>query len=327
MMKQLQVYLFCAVFGIGTFLSPVLGQSPTQNSETSLVSTSSVKIEPVSSSSGFQTGVLNVFTDLPDADILVDGLQAGVESIVRLPLEVGEHYVQVRYGNDIVYAETVTILPNRSKTVVSDHFVDIITNTPSRGAILREAARIRESRGDLGLGFLLQPDPHPAISIKWMKWKHVGFQGLFSGELGDSKYKGLYGGRVIVTPHSKIYNDDILTGYVFSGVGRVYRDAGDVIEGHDYHEIGLGVEANISTVVNNWYENRQKRVVIYTRSDKKSNDESISDAFKLDTLILLRDITFIVLSNIGYAGFEINTSKVEGGRYTTAVSFGFHVYF
>ena len=56
-----------------------------------------------------ETGVLNVFTDLPTALIKVDGLVVAQESIVKLPLQVGEHYVQVEMDGELVYAEEVVI--------------------------------------------------------------------------------------------------------------------------------------------------------------------------------------------------------------------------
>ena len=59
-------------------------------------------------------------------------------------------------GGELVYAEEIVIVSNRSTTVVSEHFVDIITKTPSRGAIDRKAERLRKSRGDFAFGFLRQ---------------------------------------------------------------------------------------------------------------------------------------------------------------------------
>lgn len=63
-------------------------------------------------------GILNVFTDLPEAVIVVDGLVSGRESVVKLPLEVGEHYVEVLLDGKTAYAEKVVIQSNRSTTVL-----------------------------------------------------------------------------------------------------------------------------------------------------------------------------------------------------------------
>ena len=73
-------------------------------------------------------------------------------------------------------------MSNRSTTVVSEHFVDIITKTPSRGAIDREAERLRKSRGDFAFGFFTSNKlQSQLISMKWWAFKHVGFHTLIGG--------------------------------------------------------------------------------------------------------------------------------------------------
>lgn len=86
---------------------------------------------PSPSRSATEHGFLNVFTDLAKAFIVVDGELVSRESLVKYPLALGEHLVQVRMDDKVVYQQTVVIQQNRTSTVVSDHFVDIITSTPS----------------------------------------------------------------------------------------------------------------------------------------------------------------------------------------------------
>ena len=161
--------------------------------------------------SAIETGVLNVFTDLPKASIKVDGLVVGMESIIRLPLQTGEHYVQVIHNSQLVYAEKIQITKNRSTTVVSEHFVDIITDTPLRGAIDRESARIRESRGNFAFGYMFTSTLQDSISLKWWAFDRMGFQGLVGGKIASTDHMGRFGARFFISPADKIYADDVLT--------------------------------------------------------------------------------------------------------------------
>lgn len=200
-------------------------------------------IVSVAPSFSIEMGVLNVFTDLPESTIKVDGLVVAKESVVKLPLQVGEHYVQVENDHSLVYAEKVMITENRTTTVVSDHFVDIITKTPSRGAIDREAVRLRESRGNFAFGYHMMSVLRDAISIKWWSDDRMGLQFLAGGNLSDATaHRGILGARLFISPADKIYADDILTGYVFTGIGQKSDVLDETIQNRTYVEFGINIE-------------------------------------------------------------------------------------
>ena len=101
------------------------------------------------SSNLFAEGYLTVITGKPDAKIFIDGQYVGNKNITRTPLESGEHYVRVEYKGKLMYAKMVYIEDGSLKAITSENFVDIRTTAPSRGAIVRESQRLRETKGDL----------------------------------------------------------------------------------------------------------------------------------------------------------------------------------
>ena len=241
------------------------------------------------SAQAFETGVLNVFTDLPKALIKVDGVIVATESVVKLPLQVGEHYVQVELNDSLVYAKKVLIKPNRTTTVVSEHFVDIITKTPSRGAIDREAERLRKSRGNIAFGVLssniLQRE---MVSIKWWAHKHYGVHALAGGRREGSNEHGIIGGRFFISPADKIYEDQVLSGNVFFGGGqKTYENSHSTSElnpsivSESYMEFGINIEAYIGQLVKEFMMNRyqygptfsRKRKVTYSKDKKERTVE------------------------------------------------------
>ncbi|MFC1770882.1 hypothetical protein ACFLZV_03250 [Candidatus Margulisiibacteriota bacterium] len=288
-------------------------------------------------------GVLNVFTDLPKAVVYVDSLAAGQESVVKLPLPIGEHYVQVKLDNKLVYAEKVIIKENRSTTVVSEHFVDIITKTPSRGAIDREAARLRESRGDFGLGVIYQTIPQPAASLKWWLFENIGFSALFLGGVPGTDYHGVFGGRLLLSPAAKIFQEDLLVGYLFGGAG-LYRKTDALSSSNNlkdsyYAEFGLGAEARIGELVNLFFKwkydspfrhkyYRQNKIKKNRKKDNdKEDDNEEKEEEKEDGSDAFRDLVIMVLANISYTSAEVTVIKEVHGPIMTGFNFGFHIYF
>ena len=281
------------------------------------------------------TGVLNVFTDLPSSTIKVDGLIVGKESIIRLPLQVGEHYVQVELDNQLVYAETVTISSNRSSTVVSDHFVDIITNTPSRGAIDRESARIRESRGNFSFGYMFKSYLQDAISIKWWAFDRIGFQGLAGGAISNSRHRGLFGARIFVSPADKIYADDVLSGAIFAGFG-TYKSLSfeDQEESTSYSEFGIVVEAYIGKLVNDFMTSRYSSGAVHhskrttTKKTTKNSTTTVTNyESSPDYSETIRDLLIVVLTNIGHTSFEVSLVQLPYQDFEPSFSTGIHFYF
>ncbi len=256
-----------------------------------------------------ELGYLNVFTDLDQALIFVDGESVSRESLVKYPLLLGEHLVQVRLDNKLVYQQTVIIQQNRTSTVVSDHFVDIITSTPSRGAIDREARRLRKSRGDFALGMFGATIPQPAASVKLWLTQNLGLQGYVLGSVPDTSYGGVLGGRLLWSPGDKVFAGDVTHAYVYAGGGR-YADV-FFPDGKDYAELGMGVEAKLSEFANMLFGFKYKAEKYVSTSD--------GDSF-------FRDMALLAVLNLFYTSAEI-TIVSRGTSFETGASLGFHVYF
>ena len=142
------------------------------------------------------TGKLTVVTDIPEAVIFIDGKNVGTDSIQAYPVEAGEHYVTVWYRGHKGYAQMLTIADGEFKTITSAHFVDLRTKTASRGAVDIEAARLRESRGNMAFG-LYGISPASGLSWKWWFMEKVGVQLVgFMSSNENTAYNQL-GGRLL----------------------------------------------------------------------------------------------------------------------------------
>lgn len=302
------------VFGIVFCACSVLAQRPTANLELKISTGSVTATSSLANTAESSVGWLNVFTDISTAAIFVDGQDVGRESIVKYALIPGEHYVQVKVGESTAYAKTAMVTANRTTTVVSDHFVDFITKTPSRGAIDREARRLRESRGNFGIGFAALAIPQPAASIKWWPFPNVGVQALGLGNIPDSKYGGVVGGRVFFSPGDKVFQDDVMYGYGFLGGGTTYIN-GQFVK-NQYYEFGIGVEAKLGVLAQHLFS------VKYFLNNNISTGETKSDGGDF-----IRDALFVGALSLFYTSAEISIINQGNGKFDTSVGLALHVYF
>lgn len=166
---------------------------------------------------------INVATDLPTAKIYIDGAYVGMESVQNQMVDPGEHYVMVNYRDKKIFAKTYVLGSGEVKTIPTAHFVDFKTNVASRGAVDVEAARIRETRGDFGLGVQASSfaDKGSLGGISMKKWfgERFGLQGfgLINNESSGTKYQS--GGRLLIWLADKVVFNAPFSGYFFLGGG------------------------------------------------------------------------------------------------------------
>ncbi len=167
-----------------------------------------------------QQGKLSVFTDVKEAEIYVDSEKIGQDNVVGYPLSSGEHYLKVMYQGKKAYAEVVNIVAGQTKTVVVDNFVDFKTNAPSRGAVDKEAARLRETRGNMAFG-IYGGAPASGLSYKWWVFEKFGFQvsGFTQSPVAEI-IDNQFGYRVLFGFADKVYMEDTITAYAALGRGR-----------------------------------------------------------------------------------------------------------
>ena len=259
-------------------------------------------------------GYLNVFTDLNDAEIWVDNVCVGRESLVKLPLPEGAHWVVVKLNSSTVYSSSQVIHPGRTSTVVSDHFVDLITDTPSRGAIDREARRLRESRGNFGLGMVASTLPQPAASIKWWPMTYFGVQLLGLGEIPDTQYHGMVAGRLLWSPGDKVFDADVVSTYAFVGTGTVL-DHGRWADNY-YAETGIGVELKLGKIAQQVFV---WKYLVLPNGNVNTSTSSDDDLFK--------DVLILGILNLCYVSGEVTLQSGRSNNLETGFSFGGHVYF
>ncbi|MBU0579545.1 MAG: PEGA domain-containing protein [Candidatus Margulisbacteria bacterium] len=207
------------------------------------------------------TGRLNVYTDLKEAEIYVDGEKVGQENLVRYVLPVGDHYVKVMYQGKKAYAEVVQIYENQDKTIVSDNFVDFKTDAPSRGAIDKEAARLRETRGNMAFG-AYGGSPASGLSFKWWIFEKLGVQvSGFTKQLTPEEIDDNIGYRILINFADKVYAEDTISAYGALGYGKAsYTNKNNAEDSvfTDMVEAALGLELRLG---------REGSQVLYSSGD------------------------------------------------------------
>ncbi|MDR1324185.1 MAG: hypothetical protein LBK68_07110 [Candidatus Margulisbacteria bacterium] len=166
-----------------------------------------------------EKGRINVITDLPGAEIYIDGVRAGGDSVQDYEVDPGEHYVAVNYRGKRIYAKMHRVGDGEIRTIPTAHFVDFKTNVASRGAVDVEAARIRETRGNFGLGAqasaLLDTASLGGISAKWWFTERLGLQAF--GWLDSQRTYS--GGRLLFWLADKVFFNAPFSGYLYGGGG------------------------------------------------------------------------------------------------------------
>lgn len=220
------------------------------------------------------TGKLTVITDLGhDAKIYIDGKMVGTDAIQAYPVEAGEHYVTVWYRGKKSYAKMLTIYEGEVKAISSAHFVDLKTKTASRGAIDVEAARLRESRGNMAFG-LFGSSPASGLSWKWWFFEKLGVQAVgFLSASGD-QVNNQIGGRLLVHFADKVMNETTITAYLAAGGGTAYARDGDSADTTLIGEGALGIEMGWMNLYWSLELGVEKRVVTHTNEEEAKTDLS-----------------------------------------------------
>ena len=192
-----------------------------------------------------EPGRLNVITDLPGAEIYVDGVFAGRDAIQNYEVDPGTHYVRVVYRNKTIYAKTHKVTDGAVVTVPTAHFVDFKTNVANRGAVDVEAARIRDTRGNFAIGahgsLTTETASLGGVSIKKWFGERIGLQAI--GWLdGQRTYSG---GRLLIWIADKVVFNAPFSGYIFGGGGTdSYTDKDDAYNNirTSVSNFGFGIE-------------------------------------------------------------------------------------
>lgn len=222
---------------------------------------------------------ITVVTDLPTAKVYIDGVFAGFDAVQNYEVDPGEHYVMVEYRDKKIFAKTYTLGDGELKTIPTAHFVDFKTNVANRGAVDVEAARIRETRGNFGMGIQAM-STMGGISIKKWFGERFGLQGFtfINNESEGIKYQSQ--GRLLIWLADKVAFDAPFSGYLFFGGGSDKYMNGDNSEKNVYRTVangGFGIEFSIFGV-NGLFLNlelgSEKRNISYGDPDKKNKEEA-----------------------------------------------------
>ncbi|MBU0579546.1 MAG: PEGA domain-containing protein [Candidatus Margulisbacteria bacterium] len=219
------------------------------------------------------TGKLTVVTDLPEATIYIDGKLVGKDAIQAYPVEAGEHYVTVWYRGKKAYAQLLNIGDGEFKTISSAHFVDLRTSTPSRGAVDVEAARLRETRGNMAFG-LFGSSPASGLSWKWWFFEKLGVQVVGFLSSSNDQVHNQFGGRLLFHLADKVMNETTITAYIAAGGGTAYFKEGGNADTTYIGEGALGVELGFINLYWSLELGAEKRVVTHTNEEEATTDLS-----------------------------------------------------
>jgi hypothetical protein len=268
-------------------------------------------------------GWLNVFTDINGTQIYVDGKMIAQDQLVGYELEAGEHYLKVDLDGKKIYAEKFTILANRTNTIVSDHFVDFRTNTPSRGAIDREAFRLRQVKGYTGFGVLFG-SPVSGLSFKWWIWDRFGIQAISFLENSSPVTNESYGARILINFADKVAFSNNLNAYLALGYGTHYsmNKPTERDQRAEIRSLSFGLEGKIGEVANALFLNR-----VFTFGGEKGKESFAEFLLKLATLGLL-NTTYVSLElGLDWTGGKYLDDGSSISQSGTRVGFGMHYFF
>jgi PEGA domain len=211
-------------------------------------------------------GKLTVVTDLPRSTIFIDGKNVGNDAIQAYPVEEGEHYVTVFYRGKKIYAKILKIYEGDFKTITSAHFVDFKTNVASRGAIDQEAARIRETRGNMAFG-VFGSSPAQGLSWKWWFTEKLGIQTVGYLSSYDDKVNNQFGARILFHFADKVVNNAPFTAYLALGGGTAYYKDTNKADSTLIGEGAFGIETGFLNLYWSLELGMEKRVVTHTNNE------------------------------------------------------------
>lgn len=185
--------------------------------------------------------ILNVSYPDPHAVIYVDGQAVGVGSVSNYNVALGSHHVRIEKDGLTAYSEIVEVEAGLVKTVNAENFVSIKTTIPNKGAKLAEAARVRESKGNLGVGVLVSPF-NSGFSCKYFFSNRWGTQlSLWSeSRVNEGFYNENIRGLYVIA--DTLFDKSPTSVYLFVGASQNGRRSptSESLEG--LLEVGIGVE-------------------------------------------------------------------------------------
>jgi len=185
--------------------------------------------------------ILNVSNPDPHAVIYIDGQAIGVGSVSNYDVGVGSHLVRIEKEGLTLYSEIVEVEAGLVKTVNAENFVSIKTTIPNKGAKLAEAQRVRESKGDLGVGVLVSPF-NSGFSCKYFFTNRWGAQvSLWSeSRVNEGFYNENIRGLYVIS--DTLFDKSPTSVYLFVGASQNGRRSptSESLEG--LLEVGIGVE-------------------------------------------------------------------------------------
>ncbi len=275
-------------------------------------------------------GRVNIFTGDKNAEIYIDGDKVGQESVAKLPIQEGSHYLQVKKNGQVLKSQTFVISPDKTETVVVEDFVDFKTNVASRGAIDVEAMRVRETRGNIAFG-MYGGSPASGLSLKWWPTERVGLQTIGYINNFNDNIDSRGGVRLLINLNESVYKGGTMTYYLALGTGRSMlrnNTDGEKNETYDLSELAVGMEFKLANFFGEEKTQEYKHVVI---------DENTSPVSVLIT-------QFIISLGEGFFKFahfdlEIGVERIftvyhladteESSLHKVAAKFsgGYHIYF
>lgn len=186
---------------------------------------------------------LNVLTQSTDSKIYLNNLLVGTHQLLDYEINKGTYILKVMDMGVAVYQKTIEIPEGQTISIdVSGGLVEAHSPMADKGPLSREALRVRESRGNFGIGVNL--GVIPGLSMRCFLTRNIGIEanGWYSSR-NSEKFSAWEARGIYVLSNSLINN--------MPGNGYVVLSVGDNNGTLQSKELGLGLEASAMTVFGN----------------------------------------------------------------------------
>jgi len=202
------------------------------------------------------SSTLSVFTDDQQSKIFINGSLAGKGNVVDYELPLGSHHITVFDNGIQTYSKTVDIPDSKPVVVDATRFVNYQSDMPNLGAKQQEVKRMKESRGNFGLG--LSFGHTSGINLRYYLNNRIGLQGTYFGSsIGDESFNS-WNAKAIFVLKDTVMNDRPGSLYFTTGFGERNADSDTEQTNIGSFEANLGLEIPMAS----WFQSGKRDSVL-----------------------------------------------------------------
>jgi hypothetical protein len=160
---------------------------------------------------------LHVIGSDNDSQIFVNDTFISNRSAMNVTLGKGSYHIKVVKGGLTQFSKMIDLAKQETKTVLLDTFIDVKPVVVNRGAENKEVARLKESKGNWGIGVQLA-NVTSGVSLKWLPGPFgIQIGGMLNNGM-DTSFKSL-NGRLIYQLSDRLSKSQLMSLYSAVGYG------------------------------------------------------------------------------------------------------------